>query len=162
MARVTGVKNPHLFLDVVRATPEITYLMAGSGDLSAEIDREKPANLRVIGWAEASIVLSAVDLVVSTSDNEGMPITLIEAQLAGLPVVATNVGSSSEVISDGVTGVVTTQSCNEIVNAIESLVHDSSLRTRYGEAARIRAIKYFDPCLMAMRHADLYYLLGKK
>ena len=49
-------------------------------------------------------VYAAADLVLLTSDNEGMPVSLIEAGLAGLPAVATRVGSVAEVIEDGRTG----------------------------------------------------------
>jgi glycosyltransferase involved in cell wall biosynthesis len=162
MARVTGVKNPHLFLEVVRSTPEISYVMAGQGDLSEEIAEIKPDNLIIVGWADAAVFLSACDLIVSTSDNEGMPIALIEAQLAGLPVIATDVGSSSEVVLDGETGIVTGKKQVEIVDAIRKVVADPELRRKLGKAAVERSLKYFDPKIMCQTHLDIYREVGKK
>ena len=55
--------------------------------------------MRLLGWrADVEKVYAAADLVVLTSDNEGMPVSLIEAGLAGVPAVATNVGSVAEVV----------------------------------------------------------------
>jgi glycosyltransferase involved in cell wall biosynthesis len=72
--------------------------MAGGGDLLEQVKATAPANVTVLGWAEASDLFGAADIILSTSENEGMPVALIEAQLAGKPVVATDVGSVSEVI----------------------------------------------------------------
>ena len=52
-------------------------------------------------------VYAAADLVLLTSDNEGMPVSLIEAGLAGLPAVATKVGSVAEVVQQEATGILT-------------------------------------------------------
>ena len=87
MARMTGVKNPLLALDVARQMPDVQFVMAGGGDLLELVAKSAPANVAVIGWTDASLFWSAVDCALSTSDNEGMPIALIEAQLAGLPAV---------------------------------------------------------------------------
>ena len=87
MARMTGVKNPLLALDVARQMPDVQFVMAGGGDLLELVAKSAPANVAVIGWTDASLIWSAVDCALSTSDNEGMPIALIEAQLAGLPAV---------------------------------------------------------------------------
>jgi glycosyltransferase involved in cell wall biosynthesis len=156
MARVTGVKNPHLFLEVVRANPTITFAMAGQGDLSDEIARNKPHNLTIVGWADAATVWSAVDIAISTSDNEGMPIALIEAQLMGIPVVATDVGSSREVISDSETGFITRSDAGKLSGALQTLVNDDALRTKLGQQAHIRAKTYFDPHKMCQSHREMY------
>ncbi len=60
---------------------------------------------------DVETVYAAADLVLLTSDNEGMPVSLIEAGLAGLPVVATRVDSVGEVVRDGVTGLLA--ACDE-------------------------------------------------
>ena len=55
--------------------------------------------LRSLGWrSDVETVYAAADLVLLTSDNEGMPVSLIEAGLAGRPAVATDVGSVAEVV----------------------------------------------------------------
>jgi len=162
MARVTSVKNPQLLLDVAALLPEVTFVMAGGGDLLDEIAAKAPSNVKVIGWADASLFWSAVDLAISTSDNEGMPIALIEAQLAGVPVIATDVGSNSEVIEDGVTGIVTAKSAQELAGAVSKLVTDSGLRGSMGKAAVVRAQKEFGMERMITAHTTAYEALLRR
>jgi len=162
MARVTSVKNPQLLLDVAALLPEVTFVMAGGGDLLDEIAAKAPSNVKVIGWADASLFWSAVDLAISTSDNEGMPIALIEAQLAGVPVIATDVGSNSEVIEDGVTGIVTAKSAQELAGAVSKLVTDSGLRGSMGKAAVVRAQKEFSMERMITAHTTAYEALLRR
>jgi glycosyltransferase involved in cell wall biosynthesis len=107
IARVTGVKNPMRALEVADALPDTRIVMAGGGDLLDQVKAAAPENVTVLGWAEAADLFGATDIILSTSENEGMPVALIEAQLAGKPVVATDVGSVSEVILNHETGIVT-------------------------------------------------------
>jgi glycosyltransferase involved in cell wall biosynthesis len=61
--------------------------------------------VRFLGWrSDVEVVYAAADLAVLTSDNEGMPVSLIEAALCGVPAVATRVGSVAEVVLDERTG----------------------------------------------------------
>jgi glycosyltransferase involved in cell wall biosynthesis len=156
MARVTSVKNPMLAVDVARLLPSVNFVMAGGGDLLDEVRAAAPANLSVIGWTDAAKFWSSVSVALSTSDNEGMPIALIEAQLAGIPVVATDVGSNSEVIANRETGFVVSKSASEIADAINLLAGDSDLRAAFGKAAVVRARSVFSPEKMIAAHADLY------
>jgi glycosyltransferase involved in cell wall biosynthesis len=160
MARVTSVKNPHLALEVAKEFPEITFVVAGGGDLLAEIKASAGKNVKVIGWADSSVMWSAVDLVLSTSDNEGMPIALIEAQLAGLPVVATDVGSCSEVIKSGKTGFVIKKEKAELVKALSMLIKDTKKRTAFGKVAKVNAERLFTIDQMNRTHSKIYKSLN--
>lgn len=159
MARVTSVKNPMLAVEVARLLPSVNFVMAGGGDLLDEVKVSAPGNLSVIGWADAAQFWSSVSVALSTSDNEGMPIALIEAQLAGIPVVATDVGSNSEVIASGQTGLVVEKNAASIAMAISQLATDSQLRTQMGQAARERALRVFSPEAMIATHGELYLAL---
>ena len=159
MARVTSVKNPMLAVEVARLLPSVNFVMAGGGDLLDEVKAAAPGNLSVIGWADAAQFWSSVSVAFSTSDNEGMPIALIEAQLAGIPVVATDDGSHSEVISSGQTGLVVEKNAASIAMAISQLATDSQLRTQMGQAARERALRVFSPEAMIATHGELYLAL---
>ena len=99
---------------------------------------------------------SAVDLVLSTSDNEGMPIALIEAQLAGLPVVATDVGSTSEVIDSGKTGYVVSKDREKLTAKLGVLIDNQALRTKFGKLAIANAEKHFTIEKMVKAHQKLY------
>ena len=156
MARVTSVKNPHLALEIAKEFPDIQFIVAGGGDLLSEIKSKAGKNVKVIGWADSSLMWSAVDLVLSTSDNEGMPIALIEAQLAGLPVIATDVGSTAEVIRNGKTGLVVGSEKSELIRALALLINDSKKRGIFGKAAVLSAQKKFRLGQMTKMHAQLY------
>jgi glycosyltransferase involved in cell wall biosynthesis len=130
--------------------------MAGGGDLLETIESNAPRNVKVIGWADAATFWSAVDIAISTSDNEGMPIALIEAQLAGIPVIATNVGSNSEVIEDQVTGLITSKSVDALVHAINRFTLLPALIRTQGDAGRDRASKEFSLEQMIRSHEHLY------
>ena len=156
MARMTSVKNPNLLLQVALRLPDVQFVMAGGGDLLETIKSNAPTNVKVIGWADAATFWSAVDIAISTSDNEGMPVALIEAQLAGLPVIATNVGSNSEVIQDEVTGLIASRSVDAIVGAVNRFTSLPSLIRTQGDKARERASKEFSLDKMIRSHADLY------
>ena len=156
MARMTSVKNPALLLEVAARLPEVNFVMAGGGDLLESIKASAPANVKVIGWSDAQYFWSAVDIAISTSDNEGMPIALIEAQLAGLPVIATDVGSNAEVVEDGQTGIVTSRSMDELVAAVAQLVADKALRSAMGAAGAERAQREFSMHQMISAHKEAY------
>ena len=143
IARVTGVKNPMRALEVADALPDTRFVMVGGGDLLDQVKAAAPANVSVIGWAEAADLFGATDIILSTSENEGMPVALIEAQLAGKPVVATDVGSVSEVILNHETGIVTNKNAGSLASAVESLVLDKTTREEMGRLAIARAQALF-------------------
>ena len=159
MARMAEVKNPFLLLQIAGMLPEVNFVMAGGGQLLETVKKQAPKNVSVIGWVDAAIFWSAVDCAISTSDNEGMPIALIEAQLAGLPVIATDVGSIAEVIENGITGIVTSRSAEELSHAIRKIALNPSIRTNMGEMARLRALKEFSLDKLIYLHEDAYYRL---
>lgn len=161
IARVTGVKNPMLALDVADAMPDTHFVMAGGGDLLDQVKAKAPSNVTVIGWAKAEDLFGASDIILSTSENEGMPVALIEAQLAGKPVVATDVGSVSEVLLNHETGIVTNKNAGSIVLAIESLLLDKQKRTEMGTLATARAHAIFSVDRMINAHVNLYKSIVK-
>ena len=161
IARVTGVKNPMRALEVADALPDTHFVMAGGGDLLEQVKATAPANVSVIGWAEASDLFGAADIILSTSENEGMPVALIEAQLAGKPVVATDVGSVSEVILNHETGIVTNKNAGSIASAVESLVIDKTTREEMGRLAIARAQALFSVERMINAHIELYKSIVK-
>ena len=91
-----------------------------------------------------------------------MPLSVIEAQMCGIPVVATDVGSVSEIVEDGVTGKLVSGTSTELAAAISSLVESPSTLQSMGEAAKKRARKLFSREVMVNRHLEVYEeILGK-
>jgi glycosyltransferase involved in cell wall biosynthesis len=161
IARVTGVKNPMRALEVADALPDTRFVMVGGGDLLDQVKAAAPANVSVIGWADAADLFGASDFILSTSENEGMPVALIEAQLAGKPVVATDVGSVSEVILNHETGIVTNKNAGSIASAVESLILDKTTREEMGRLAIARAQALFSVDRMINAHIELYKSIVK-
>jgi glycosyltransferase involved in cell wall biosynthesis len=113
VARLVPIKRVDRFLEtaaLLRDRPGTRFVVVGDGELRAQLESSEPA--RALGdrlvWAgfrrDMPLVCFASDVVALTSDNEGTPVSLIEAQAAGTPVVSTNVGGVRSVILDGETG----------------------------------------------------------
>ncbi|GAA3455370.1 hypothetical protein GCM10018962_72030 [Dactylosporangium matsuzakiense] len=153
VGRVTGIKRPDRFLAaarLVRATvPDAQFVVCGAGDrLTAT--RAAAADLgpavRFTGWrADVHTVYAAADVVLLTSDNEGTPVCLIEAALAGRPCVATRVGSVHEVVVDARTGLLTDPAAEPLAAATVRLLQDEDLRARLGRQAADHAATQFGP-----------------
>jgi len=164
IGRVTQIKRPDRFLDVVteikRRGVELEFFMAGDGDL-LDSCRERIVRedlpVKVLGWqSDIEKVLSAADLVVLTSDNEGTPLSLIQAGMAGLPVVTTRVGSVPEVVIHGTTGIITSLDVQEIADAIEKLANSNHLRGQMGVAAKEFTLANFGVKRLVHDHEELY------
>ncbi len=164
IGRVTQIKRPDRFLDVVSEVQkrgiDLDFFMAGDGELLEGCRKrisEQDLPVIVLGWqSDIEKVLSAADIVVLTSDNEGTPLSLIQAGMAGLPVVTTNVGSVPEVVLDGVTGIITDLNIQEIANALEKLATDRALRERLGLAAQEFTLANFGVERLVHEHEELY------
>ena len=93
VGRLIPIKRPDRLLRVARLLPDVTFLVAGEGPLHEQSRRDAPDNVRFLGWrGDVEIIHAASDVALLTSDNEGMPVTLIEAALCGTPAVSTDVG----------------------------------------------------------------------
>jgi glycosyltransferase involved in cell wall biosynthesis len=161
IARVTGVKNPLRALEIAKLFPDAQFLLAGGGDMLEQVKSQAPRNTKVLGWTDAAKLLADSDIILSTSENEGMPIALIEAQLASKPVVATNVGGVSEVVINNKTGFVAPKKTEDLAKALEKLIHSKALRTAQGKAAKVHATKAFSVEKMINAHVSLYKKLAK-
>ncbi len=161
IARVTGVKNPLRAVEIAKLFPDARFLIAGGGDMLDEVKVQAPRNTKVLGWTDAAKLFADSDIILSTSENEGMPIALIEAQLASKPVVATNAGGVAEVVINNKTGFVTHKNTEDLAKALEKLINSKALRTAHGKAAKAHATKAFSVEKMIQAHVSLYKKLAK-
>jgi glycosyltransferase involved in cell wall biosynthesis len=164
IGRVTQIKRPDRFLDVVseikKRGVDLDFFIVGDGellDMCRERIKREDLPVTILGWqSDIERVLSSADMVVLTSDNEGTPLSLIQAGMAGLPVVTTNVGSVPEVVLDGVTGIVTGLDVQEIADALEKLANDTGLPTKLGAAAQEFTLSNFGVKRLVHDHEELY------
>jgi glycosyltransferase involved in cell wall biosynthesis len=154
IGRLTSVKNPWALISIAKARPEITFLMAGGGEFFEKISEAAPENVKVLGWSDTNEILSASDLVVLTSHHEGMPLTLIEAQMAGKPVISTNVGAVGEIIETGLTGILC--SIDEMPKQIDEILKNTLQAQEMGSRAASRAQRLFTIENMVQQHQLLY------
>ena len=149
VGRLSGVKRPDRFLaaaeEVADRRPDTVFLVVGDGEQRASLEaRPRRADVRFLGWrGDVGAIYAAADVVVVTSDNEGMPVTLIEASMAGRACVTTDVGSAGEVVLDGRTGRVVTREASAVAQAIVGLLDDPALRAEAAAAARAHALERF-------------------
>jgi len=164
VGRLTQIKRPDRLLDVAaeckKRGVDLRFLVAGEGELfessKARCEREQ-LNVTFFGWRnDIEQIFAASDLAILTSDNEGIPLTLIQAAQAGLPIVATDVGSISDIVINESNGYLTETSAIAIADAIEKLVRDEQLRKLMGQAGKARATQYFSLERMVNDHSDLY------
>ena len=164
IGRITQIKRPDRFLDVVSEVKkrgiDLDFFMAGDGELLEGCRKrisEQDLPITVLGWqSDIEKVLSAADIVVLTSDNEGTPLSLIQAGMAGLPVVTTNVGSVPEVVLDGITGIITDLNVMELADALGNLANDNELFARLGAAAQEFTLANFGVQRLVRDHKELY------
>ena len=164
VGRLTSIKRPERLIDLARFLkdkhPESWLLITGAGELlnalSAQAQKEA-LPITFFGWRnDIGAILSASDIAVLCSDNEGIPLTLIQASQAGLPIVSTNVGSVSDIVLDGVTGLLTEVSSRGLIKGVSTLLADPALCERFGMAGQERAREFFSSRAMVERHQRLY------
>jgi glycosyltransferase involved in cell wall biosynthesis len=170
VGRLTQIKRPDRLIEafglVLGELPEAVLVIAGEGDL---FESTKAAaaplgeSVRFLGWrSDLHNVYAAADLAILTSDNEGMPVTLIEASMAGVPCVTTDVGSAREVVIDQVTGSLVASDAAALSGAMLEILRNEPLRRSFGAAARAHAEAHFGADALVDSHRDLYRrLLGE-
>ena len=114
--------------------------------------------LSFLGYREDTYALyAAADAFVLPSRKEGLPMVLLEAMAAGLPVVATRVGGVPDVIQHGATGLlVTPESPDELADSMSTLMHDTSLRAEIGMRGQQRIRQNFSIEHMARGYLEAY------
>jgi glycosyltransferase involved in cell wall biosynthesis len=149
LGALTWEKDPLGHLEVtaplLRRRPGDVHLFAGAGPLRAELeaaaDREGLAGRVLVLGSRGDVgdLLAASDLMLFASRTEGMPASLIEAGMAGLPVAGTALTGVPEVVESGVTGLLVQPGDRDGLRAaVARLLEDGALRASLGAAAQAR------------------------
>jgi glycosyltransferase involved in cell wall biosynthesis len=168
VARLVPIKRVDRFLRVAERLPGAHLLVVGDGELHDELCASPAAKqLRDrLTWAgierDMPAVMSASDVVVLTSDNEGTPVSLIEAQAAGLPVVSTDVGGVSSAVVDGRTGrLVEPDDERGFAVAVEGFLADPGSAREFGARGREHVVERFSIERLIADVDELYRGLGE-
>jgi glycosyltransferase involved in cell wall biosynthesis len=167
LGRLDPQKGYDVLVEALVSLPGVGALLVGDG-AEAEALRRLAADhgvserLHITGWQERPRdYLTAMDVFVLPSRYEGLPLAIVEAMLAGLPVVASDVGSVREAVVDGETGfLVPPGDPSALVRSILRLRDDPALRRGLGEAGRARALREFSVDAMARAYEQLYRSLA--
>ena len=175
VSRIEPVKGVIYFVQaaklVLERIPNAKFIIAGEGSQRGELE-QKAIELGIkdsvifAGWRDdVPEILSILDVLVQPSLNEAVGMSLLEAQAAGVAVVATSVGGIPEVVKDGSTGIlVPPGDISKISQAIIALLSDPQRRQSYAQAGRHWVSGKFRALVMARNTSILYeeLLLGQK
>jgi glycosyltransferase involved in cell wall biosynthesis len=145
VGRMTDIKNPLLLVktaEILKNKSSLRFLMAGGGEL-LEPAKELAIQLNIVDKIiftghrnDIPNILTAVDIYVLTSRNEGLGRSILEAQAAGITVIATNVGGVPEIVTDGETGIlVPANNPSALAEAIVKLTFHPELRVKLSQKA---------------------------
>jgi glycosyltransferase involved in cell wall biosynthesis len=165
VGRVTYQKAPEDFVAALRALarPGVVGVWIGDGDLAGRLAALAAPEMRdgrivLTGErADATDLLPAFDVFALPSRYEGLPLAIVEAMVAGVPVVATGVGAVGDVITDGETGLlVPPRRPERLAAAIRRLLDQPMLATRMAAAARQRLGEAHTPAALGNVLAAAY------
>ena len=167
VGRLAPEKGVNLFLAaaarVLRVLPETEFVVAGEGPdramLEAMVQNLGVASkVKLVGRVDGMPAFyKALDVLVSSSRQEGLPVALLEAMASGLPIVATAVGEVPRLLRHRVSGIlIPTEDVQVMAESIEALLRDGEARAQYGLAARQQILKNFSAERMSNDYLSVY------
>ncbi|MEZ6191211.1 MAG: glycosyltransferase [Phycisphaerales bacterium] len=157
VGRMASVKGMPVLLDAIKqlqaSHPDIKLTVVGDGPERKDFERRAGElgiadRVEFVGYQSQSQVrerLSATDVFVLPSFAEGVPVVLMEAMAAGVPVVTTRIAGVAELVDDGTSGrLVPPGDKNSLADAINDLLNDSDRRNTYGQAGRAKVAAEFN------------------
>lgn len=173
VARLEPIKGPVYFIEAAREVAvkndKARFIVIGEGSLRRSLEERVETlglreRFRFSGWREdIPIVISLLDVLVLPSLNEAVGMVVIEAQAAGVPVVATRVGGIPEIVKDNENGLLVPPADPlEIAKAVNSLLEDRQRRERFVKMGREQLEGKFRAAAMIKSISELYEELLKK
>lgn len=166
VGRIVPVKRLEVLLTAFayarRSQQQLRLAIVGDGEIRPRLE-EQAADIGIgdavhfLGYRrELAPVFAAADLAVLSSQNEGTPVSLIEAAAAGLPAVATDVGGVAEAVSPLSGILVPPERARDFAAALEQMARDPELRAGCGAEGRRLALARFGAECLLDETADLY------
>lgn len=185
IGRLTAIKNHHFFIDAIEkivalnTKNKVKFFIIGDGELmnelqtyctSKNLEIETPENknpnasiiftswIKQVDWA-----LAGLDIVALTSKNEGTPVSLIEAQAAGKPVISTNIGGVKDIVEENVTGLLSAvKDIDTFTINLLKLIEDDSLRKTMSNKGQELVLKQFGYTRLISDIDEIYTTLLNK
>jgi glycosyltransferase involved in cell wall biosynthesis len=150
VGRLVEQKNHARLLDAAAQVPEARFLIAGDGPLRGELEARAGANVTLTGVRhDIPALLARADLVVFSSDWEGLPLVALEALAAGTPVLSTPVEGMRDLP-------VTVVAADALAGGIRDLLADPGRRAELAAAGREHVAARFSPAAMLDAYEALY------
>jgi glycosyltransferase involved in cell wall biosynthesis len=175
VGRLIDAKSYDLLLEVARDVcskrPDVRFVLVGDGPLREQLEKMRTSlglvdNVLMLGQrSDIPELMAAMDLYIITSKREGLPVTLIEAMMAGKPIIATGVGGIVDTLSDGENGIIVEPGDKDaITRAILQTAEDPEAMRRLGVRARATAVDEYSPRRVLARIEKIYeeLLLSKE
>ncbi len=147
---------------VLKEHPNLKLGICGDGVLRSQLESQIlkldiSDSVKLLGKLDnVTGFLAVADIFVLPSRWEGLPIALLEAMSAGLPVVATKVEGVDEVVKDGEHGLlVSVEDVGELANAILRLLENAQLRLRMGAASQAHILEYYTENIMCEQYSQI-------
>lgn len=169
VGRLVPAKNHIRLLDatalLIQQVPSLKVVFVGDGELKTELENaveQKQLQDNVIlagGRSDIPDVLAAFDIFILSSDREGHPLTALEAQSAGTPVILTKAGGSADAIAisgNECGGVLVEKDHQALADAILKLSADKDLLHSMGTFAQQHALAHFDMQHMVDQYEQLF------
>lgn len=155
VGRLISIKGPELLCNaapgILAQHPDTEFVMVGDGPLRESLEsglaqRGIRSSFTFLGSrADIPELLRSGDILVLPSQTEGMPLVALEASASGVPVVATAVGGTPEVVRDGETGLlVAPGDAGQLTMAVNRLLTSPALRLQMGRRGREVAVSEFE------------------
>jgi glycosyltransferase involved in cell wall biosynthesis len=167
IGRLAPIKNHSLFLESVdllhgQTEKKLVFFIVGDGELRDEIAQKvyeltkKGVDIRMTSWIKDINEFNAgMDVICLTSNNEGTPVSIIEAQASQVPVVSTNVGGVQNVMIDNETGyIVPKNNARIFADKLLVLIENEALRNDMGQKgwAFVKERFHFERLVKEMEH----------
>lgn len=147
VGRLAPIKNHNLFLEGIKLVQQATkqklvFFIVGDGDQKSAIEEkitalksEMEIDIRMTSWIKDIKTFNAgMDVICLTSDNEGTPVSLIEAQACNIPIVSTDVGGVRDIVAESETGyIVPKNDVNAFAEKLLLLTEDKNNRERMSQ-----------------------------
>lgn len=170
VAALRPEKNHELFLDaaarVLKEVPNAKFLIIGDGPRREPLEQhaanlEIAESVRFLGTrSDVARLLATSDVFALTSHNEAKPISILEAMSVGKPVVATNVGSINEALTDGETGyLVPPGDVDALADRLIELIEDPIRARQMGDLGRNVVVENWSIDAMVHRYERLIAMI---